>query len=42
VAHQSFWLDLKIIALTVVQVLRREGINKAGYVGMEEFLGSQS
>jgi sugar transferase EpsL len=42
VAHQSFWLDLKIMALTVVEVLRRKGINKAGYVGMEEFLGSRS
>lgn len=42
VAHQTFWLDLKILALTVVEILRRKGINKADYVGMEEFLGSQS
>ncbi len=42
VAHQSFWLDLKILALTVVAVIRGKGINKTGYVGMEEFLGSRS
>ena len=42
VEHQSLWLDLKIIALTVVKVINCEGINKAGYVGMEEFLGTRS
>ena len=39
VAHQCLALDLKIIALTVKKVLLREGVNKAGYVGMDEFLG---
>ncbi len=42
VAHQTLWLDLKILVLTVVEIFRRKGINKAGYVGMEEFLGGQS
>ena len=31
VEHQSLWLDLKIITLTVVKVINCEGINKAGY-----------
>jgi sugar transferase EpsL len=39
--HQSLWLDLKIIALTVIKVFQREGINRPGYVGMEEFMGSK-
>ena len=42
VDHQSLALDLKIIALTVQRVLRREGVDKEGYVGMEEFLGSNN
>ena len=39
VAHQCLALDLKTIALTVKKVLLREGVNKAGYVGMDEFWG---
>ncbi len=42
VEHQSLWLDIKILALTIKKVLRREGIDKPGHVGMEEFLGSRS
>lgn len=40
VDHQSFWLDLKIIALTIKKVLRREGISHAGEATMREFMGS--
>jgi sugar transferase EpsL len=40
VEHQSLWLDLKIILLTVIKVFQREGINKSGFVaGMDEFMG---
>jgi sugar transferase EpsL len=39
VDHQSFWLDLKIILLTMIKVLRREGINQPGQATAEEFLG---
>jgi len=39
VDHQSFWLDLKIIFLTVWKILKREGINQPGQATMEEFLG---
>jgi lipopolysaccharide/colanic/teichoic acid biosynthesis glycosyltransferase len=40
VDHQSFWLDLKILCLTVLQVLRRDGISQQGHATMPEFLGS--
>lgn len=39
--HLSLWLDIKIIALTVWKVLKREGINEQGYVGSSMFLGVQ-
>jgi len=37
VDNQSFWLDLKIIVLTIVKVFRREGINADGEATMKEF-----
>ena len=37
VDNQSFWLDLKIIALTIWKTLKREGINQQGYATAEEF-----
>lgn len=37
VDHQSFELDLKIIAMTLAKVLWREGINQPGHATMEEF-----
>jgi sugar transferase EpsL len=37
VDHRSFWLDLKIIAMTLSKVLRREGINQPGQATMEKF-----
>jgi undecaprenyl phosphate N,N'-diacetylbacillosamine 1-phosphate transferase len=36
----SFWLDLKIICQTVINVLMRKGISSAGSATMEEFLGN--
>jgi sugar transferase EpsL len=39
VDHQSFWLDLKIILLTLWKILKREGINQPGKATMEEFQG---
>ncbi len=41
VENWSFWLDLKIISMTVWRVLRREGINQTGSVSMEKFRGSR-
>jgi len=37
VDHRSFWLDLRILALTVVSVLRRDGISAPGVATMTEF-----
>jgi lipopolysaccharide/colanic/teichoic acid biosynthesis glycosyltransferase len=39
VEHWSFWLDLKILAKTVRQVVRREGISSEGHVTMPKFMG---
>ena len=41
VDHRSLGLDLKIIALTVWKILKREGISQPGQATMEEFLGLQ-
>jgi lipopolysaccharide/colanic/teichoic acid biosynthesis glycosyltransferase len=40
VDHQSFWLDMKILVMTVLQVVARRGISAEGCVTMPEFLGS--
>jgi lipopolysaccharide/colanic/teichoic acid biosynthesis glycosyltransferase len=40
VDHWSFWLDLKILLLTPLKVLRREGINQPGNATAMEFMGS--
>lgn len=40
VDHRSFWLDLRIILLTVWKVQRQEGISQPGHATMEEFKGS--
>ena len=37
VDNQSIWLDLKIIALTVLKILKREGVTPNGQVTMPEF-----
>jgi undecaprenyl phosphate N,N'-diacetylbacillosamine 1-phosphate transferase len=37
--HQSFWLDLKILCLTLKKVLLREGINQTENRSMEPFNG---
>jgi sugar transferase EpsL len=37
VDHQSLWLDLKIICMTVLKVLKREGISHDGEATMVEF-----
>jgi lipopolysaccharide/colanic/teichoic acid biosynthesis glycosyltransferase len=40
VDRQSFWLDVKILWMTVVNVLQRKGISADGHVTMEEFKGT--
>lgn len=38
----SFWLDLKIIGLTIWKTLLREGINQPGHISASEFMGSDN
>ena len=40
VDHWSFWLDIKILLMTVGKVFRREGISQEGHATAEEFLGN--
>ena len=39
VDHLSFWLDVKILGLTIFKVVKREGISQDGQATMEEFKG---
>lgn len=41
VDHCSLWLDLKILALTVIQVFQRKGINATGHATMPEFVAGK-
>jgi sugar transferase EpsL len=41
VDHWSFWLDIKIILLTVWKAVSREGINQEGQATVEYFKGEQ-
>ena len=41
VDNQSFWLDMKILWMTALKVVKREGVNQAGHVTMEKFRGSE-
>lgn len=41
VFHQSFWLDLKIIFLTVFKVFKAEGISGQGTATMQKFTGEE-
>jgi len=41
VDHVSFWLDLRILFLTLLKVLKREGIRSAQSVTMEKFKGNE-
>jgi sugar transferase EpsL len=40
VDHQSLWLDLRILLMTVWQLVRGRGIAGEGHATMEEFLGA--
>jgi undecaprenyl phosphate N,N'-diacetylbacillosamine 1-phosphate transferase len=41
VEHRSFWLDMKILYLTVLKIFERSGINTEDGVTMEKFKGSK-
>ena len=40
VDNQSFWLDLKILFLTIKRVILRDGVSQNGHVTMDKFRGS--
>lgn len=40
VEHQSLWLDIKILWLTFVKVLTRDGISQDGHATMPAFMGT--
>jgi len=42
VDHQSLWLDLRIFLITVLKVIRREGISAAGDAMMPLFRGDSN
>ncbi|MDF3002075.1 MAG: sugar transferase, partial [Bacillota bacterium] len=42
VDHWTFGLDLKILWMTAVKVLKRDGISSEGQATMEEFMGTES
>lgn len=42
VDNRSLWLDLKILAMTVWKVIRREGISAPGSATAEKFTGSRT
>jgi sugar transferase EpsL len=42
VDHVSFWLDVKILAMTLWKVIKREGINQEGQATMSEFMGNDN
>ncbi|OZS41623.1 sugar transferase [Photobacterium sanguinicancri] len=42
VDNHTFWLDIKILFLTVKKVLIKEGISSDGHVTMEAFKGSKN
>ncbi|MGP8246937.1 MAG: sugar transferase [Bryobacteraceae bacterium] len=41
VDHRNLWLDLRILAATARQVLRRDGISQPGHATMQEFMGDR-
>lgn len=42
VDNQSLWLDIRILALTVLKVFRRDGISAEGEATMPAFTGNES
>ena len=41
VNNHTFWLDLKILVLTIVTVFRRENISEEGHATRSEFFGTE-
>ena len=41
VDHRSFWLDVKILLITIKKVLMRDGVSEMGEVTMSKFTGNK-
>jgi sugar transferase EpsL len=41
VDHRSFWLDIKILFMTIIKALWRDGINAEDHVTMPKFTGGE-
>jgi len=41
VDNWSLWLDIKILIMTIVKIIKREGISADGYATMPEFMGEK-
>lgn len=41
VDNWSFWLDIKILLMTVIKVIQREGISEPGQATVSEFTGTE-
>ncbi len=41
VDNWSFWLDIRILFMTLWKALKREGISQPGHATMEEFMGNE-
>lgn len=41
VDNWSFWLDIKILVMTMIKVLKREGISEPGQATVSEFMGTE-
>lgn len=41
VDNRTFWLDIKILLMTVLQVFKRDNISQEGHVTMEKFKGRE-
>lgn len=41
VEHRSFWLDVKIIFMTIWRTIRRDGISASEHATMPKFMGTQ-
>jgi sugar transferase EpsL len=41
VDNESLWLDIRILTMTMGQVIRGSGVSHSGHATMPEFLGSQ-
>jgi lipopolysaccharide/colanic/teichoic acid biosynthesis glycosyltransferase len=42
VDHMSFWLDLRLLAMTLPALVRQEGITAPGHASMPNFTGSDN